>query len=181
MRHIGMEALFENFQSNPFWQAFYSNPGKYIFETEVTFTLQHYHQIKSNHVENKVNICDFSFLLDIAYAKVGLKESQLDAYLNVYKEIERELPPPSLIVYLECDAETELERIRRRGRSVEDPITLEFLDSLNKAVAKEVDNIKDQLNVITLDSAKKNFADDETTKQEMLDLVSSYLNKSSEA
>src|SRR3990167_5882637 len=63
--------IHENFQINPFWEPFYSNPGKYIFETEITFTLQHYHQIKEI-VANELIITDYSFVLDLAYAKIEL-------------------------------------------------------------------------------------------------------------
>lgn len=40
------KAIYENFEKNPFWEAFYKNPSKYAFETEIAFTLQHYHEIK---------------------------------------------------------------------------------------------------------------------------------------
>jgi len=107
MSRIGLHPLFGNFRVNPFWRVFYSNPGKYIFETEVSFTLQHYHQIKKEAASDKINICHFSFLLDVAYAEVGLQGTQLNTYLTVYEEIKRELPPPILLVHLECDDETE--------------------------------------------------------------------------
>lgn len=175
IRGLGFPPLFENFRANPFWEAFYSNHGKYIFETEVSFTLQHYHQIKKDAVPGKINICDFSFLLDVAYAEIGLQGSQLNTYLSVYEEIKRELPPPVLLLHLECDAETELRRIRARGRAVENSITVEFLDSLNNAVERQVDLSKGKLNVITIDSAQKNFADDELVKQEMIALVTAAL------
>lgn len=175
MKSIGIEPILENFKENPFWEAFYSNPGKYIFETEVSFTLQHYHQIRKDSVLDKFNICDFSFLLDVAYAEIGLQGSPLNTYLTVYEEIGRELPPPILLVYLKCDAETEMKRIRARGRSVENSMTLEFLDSLNRAVEGQVNIAKEKLNVITIDSALKNFADDERVKQEMIALISTTL------
>lgn len=175
MKSIGSMPILENFRENPFWEPFYSNPGKYIFETEVSFTLQHYHQIKKDSVSDKLNICDFSFLLDVAYAEIGLQGSQLNTYLTVYEESGRELPPPILLVYLKCDAETEMKRIRARGRSVENSMTLEFLDSLNRAVEGQVDLAKEKLNIITIDSALKNFADDERVKQEMIALISTTL------
>ena len=31
---------------NPFWEAFYTDPSAYTFETEITFLLQHYHFAK---------------------------------------------------------------------------------------------------------------------------------------
>lgn len=173
MTRIGMSTILENFQTNPFWEAFYSEPGKYIFETEVSFTLQHYHQIKKEHVNNKISICDFSFSLDMAYAEIGLKDSKLKAYHTVYEEIKKELPPPVLLIYLNCDAQAELDRIRKRGRAVEDSINIEFLKTLNSAVEDQVANAqKNKIKVISIDSAKKNFADNESVKQEMIELVS---------
>lgn len=175
MSCIGVKTLFENFRTNPFWEAFYTNPGKYIFETEVSFMLQHYHQIKKDHGANRINICDFSFLLDIAYAEVGLQGSQLEAFMTVYQEVERELPPPILLIHLECDAGTELERIRRRDRSVENSITIEFLDSLNRAVKLQVERAREKINILTVNSAQKNFAEDEEVKEEIINLISKHL------
>lgn len=177
MTRIGLRPLLEHFKANPFWQAFYSHPGKYIFETELSFTLQHYHQIKKEAASDTFNICDFSFLLDMAYAEMGLKGTQLDTYLTIYEEITRELSPPILVVHLECNAKTELKRIRARARTVENSITLEFLNSLNKAVNRQVELSKGKLNVITIDSAQKNFADDDAVKQEMVALVKTELGR----
>jgi deoxyguanosine kinase len=177
MSHKSLNPLFEDFRSNPFWKAFYSNPGKYIFETEVSFTLQHYHQIKKETASEEISICDFSFLLDVAYAEIGLKGTQLDTYLGVYEEIRRELSPPILVVHLECNAEIELKRIRSRSRTVENSITLEFLNSLNKAVNRQVELSKGKLNVITIDSAEKNFADDELVKRQITALMIAELGR----
>ena len=167
--------LYEDFKRSPFWKAFYSNPGKYIFETEISFILLHYHQIKLA-IEAKQNniICDFSFLLDLAYAKIGLKDSKFNAFECVLQEIRNDLLAPDLIVYLDCDAQTELDRIRRRGRDEESSISLEFLDSLNKALAFEVEQIKPKIPVLTIDSAAKDFANDEATKKEMVELIDDF-------
>lgn len=64
MKNIGLNPVFEDFKKSPFWEAFYRNPGKYIFETEVSFILSHYHQIKKTLESSKNNklIYDFSFL-----------------------------------------------------------------------------------------------------------------------
>ncbi|CAB1055331.1 hypothetical protein D1BOALGB6SA_64 [Olavius sp. associated proteobacterium Delta 1] len=168
--------LYEDFKKSPFWKAFYCNPGKYIFETEISFILLHYHQIKIAIEEGKNNlICDFSFLVDHAFAKVGLFSSKLEAFETVLREIRKELPQPNLIVYLKCDAKTELSRIRKRARSEESSINLEFLDALNKALQDVVEEIKGQIPVITIDSARKDFANDESAKVEVIQLIEDYL------
>lgn len=172
-----LEPLFEDFKKSPFWEAFYCNPGKYIFETEVSFLLLHYHQIKTALESKNKLICDFSFLLDLAYAKIGLTETKLKAFECVLGEIKKELPRPDLIVHLECGAETELERIRRRARREEASINLEFLDSLNNSVLREVNTIQKSIPVITIDSSKKDFANVESVKEEMVSLISDFLHR----
>jgi deoxyguanosine kinase len=171
-----LKPLYEDFKKSPFWKVFYFNPGKYIFETEISFVLLHYHQIKLALESKKSHlICDFSFLLDLAYAKIGLSGSKLRAFECVLSEIKKDLPKPDLIVYLDCDAQTELERIRKRGRSEENSINCEFLESLNKALAVEVEKIKPQIPIITINSAEKDFANVETNKKEMIKLIDDFL------
>jgi deoxyadenosine/deoxycytidine kinase len=173
--------LFEDFKKSHFWKAFYRNPGKYIFETEISFILLHYHQIKKAMEKKNGNylICDFSFLLDLAYAKMkmGLTGTKLAAFEYVLDEIREELPKPSLLVYLKCDAETELARIQRRARDEERSINIDFLDSLNKALHKEVEKHQDTTPVITIDSGKKDFANIESVKDEMVSLIDNWLSK----
>jgi deoxyguanosine kinase len=176
MNKKGLKPLFENFKDNPFWRAFYNNPGKFIFETEVTFTLLHYHQIKRRIEEGSdVILCDFSFVLDLAYAKIGLDGSKLNAFENVLSEIYEELGALSLLVHLKCDANTELERIRRRARKEESSINLDFLAALNQAVESEVLNIQGQYQLVTIDSGIKDFANDENIKKEMTGIISDFI------
>jgi deoxyguanosine kinase len=177
MEKTSLSITYEDFKKNPFWEAFYRNPGKYIFETEITFLLQHYHQIKDGIESGKKFICDFSFLLDLAYAKIGLTGTKLRAFECVYDEIRNEVAPPRLIVYLKCNAETELKRIRERDRAEESLINLEFIDSLNKALHKEVEKIQGTIPVIILDSAEKDFANVERVKDEMVNLIDNFLSK----
>ncbi len=171
MEKTSLSITYEDFKKNPFWEAFYRNPGKYIFETEITFLLQHYHQIKGGIESGKNFICDFSFLLDLAYAKIGLTGTKLKTFECVYDEIRNEVASPHLILYLKYDAETELKRIRERDRAEESLINLEFLSALNKALYKEIEKIQDTTPVITIDSSQKDFANDESVKKEMIELI----------
>jgi deoxyadenosine/deoxycytidine kinase len=170
-----INTILENFEVNPFWKTFYSNPTQYAFETEITFLLQHYHQIKlsSSHTNNWV--CDFSLILDLAYADVTLQGSKKDSFLSVYNEVIKELPTPTLIIHLLCEPKTELERIRKRGRSVENTITIEFLDLLNLAIKRRVSEMNNKVNIINIDSEKLDFANNEQAQQEVLNLVRSSI------
>ena len=171
LERLKINAILENFEANPFWEVFYSNPAQYAFETEITFLLQHYHQIKrSLHLKSNC-VCDFSLLLDLAYADVTLEGSKKESFLSIHSEIIKELPTPDLIIYLVCKPETELERIHKRGRSTESKITIEFLESLSIALGKRVSEIHEKTNILTIDSNKFDFANNENVQKEIIKLV----------
>lgn len=178
MDRLTLDITLEDFRQNPFWKAFYTNPGKYIFETEIAFSLLHYHQIKKR-VEkaSQIIVCDFSFSLDLAYGKIGLKGAQLEAFEGVCSEIYKELGLPSLLVHLNCDAESELARIRKRGRAEESSINLDFLNNLNRAVDNEVSSLRAKCPVLTIDSSAKDFAHHEQVKEEMRALIREHIKK----
>ncbi len=177
LKRVGVNSILEDFEINPFWKKFYSNPAQYAFETEITFLLQHYHQIKASSNHEKAFACDFSLILDLAYADVTLKSSKKESFLSVYSEVTKELSDPDLVIHLVCDPKTELERIRRRGRSVENTITTEFLRLLNTALEKRLSEVREKVNVVTIDSEKLDFANDDHAQQEVLTLVQNSLLK----
>ena len=173
----GYFPVFEDFKKSPFWEAFYTNPGNYIFETEISFILLHYHQIKNSCERNNTNlVCDFSFLLDLAYAKIGIAGSQLKAFECVLNEIQNELPKPDLYVYLDCDAATQLKRIKNRNRPEESKINIDFLDSLNEALKDEVEKINKE-RVIKINSVENDFANNKSVQSQMTKLIMDKLKK----
>jgi deoxyadenosine/deoxycytidine kinase len=49
--------VFESFANNPFYDAFYRNPYRCSFETEVTFLLQHYHDARNSCIHTYGSSC----------------------------------------------------------------------------------------------------------------------------
>jgi deoxyadenosine/deoxycytidine kinase len=177
LKDTGIDTIFENFEINPFWQAFYSDPTQYAFETELTFLLQHYHQIKIANSKQENFVCDFSPILDLAYANVTLNNSQRKVFLSVYKQIKRELSNPSLLIYLRCDPSIELKRIHQRGRSTEKSISLEFLSKLDRSLEKCVSEVADRFKIISIDSDKQDFVNDDFVKQDLIDKLQKALSQ----
>lgn len=150
--------LNEDFQSNPFWKAFYEEPSICSFETELTFTLQHYHHIKIAQRNCQEAICDFSLQLDKAYADVTLNGERKDLYLSVLDSLVGEVNGPNLLVHLKCREDILLERIRSRGRSSEASISIEYLQSLSESIEREISANTENLRILTIDSEAINFA-----------------------
>lgn len=153
-----MKGIYEDHTINPFWEAFYTDPSSCAFETEISFLLQHYHFAKRATASTEgVVLLDHSFELDMAYAEIGLEGSKKAIFTSIYREVRNEIGLPCALVFITCSAERALGRIRDRGRSIEDNITLEFLTSLQRELEQRVAAISGTIPVVTIDSETTDF------------------------
>jgi deoxyguanosine kinase len=158
------KVIFEDFKKNPFWIKFYEDPGKYAFETEISFLIQHYHEIKQCMEDNdSLFITDFSYILDFAYARVGLTSHQIQIFTNLTAQIHSEIGPPDLVVNLTCDTAVCYERILSRGRQEETSIEMTFLLALQDQLDRLVRSSKG--NIVVIDSSKVDFRGDSITAE----------------
>lgn len=166
------QVVYENFNANPFWAEFYIDPFRFAFETEVTFLLQHYNSLKKIIASKQhVVVSDFSIFQDLAYARVNLKGGEFSAFQAVYKETRQQLGFPDLLVHLECGPEEELKRIRARNRNEEATITVDYLGALNDSIAALVDEVRHEVDVLTIDSELLNFADNDAVREQLANKV----------
>lgn len=153
-----MKGVYEDHTINPFWEAFYTDPASCAFETEISFLLQHYHFAKRAAASTEgVVLLDHSFELDMAYAEMGLEGSRKAVFASIYREVRSEIGLPRALVFITCSAEEALGRIRDRGRSIEDNITLEFLTGLQRELKRRVAAIAGTVPVVTIDSEATDF------------------------
>lgn len=150
--------VYEDHTINPFWEAFYTDPSACAFETEIAFLLQHYHFAKAGWAEQRgVMVLDHSFELDMAYAEVGLTGSRREIFKSIYHEIQNELGPPRALVFIQCGVAEAARRIRRRGRSLETEVALEFLSELQRKLEKRIASVSGVVPIIHVDSEKIDF------------------------
>ena len=153
-----IRGVYEDHTVNPFWEAFYTDPSSCAFETEISFLLQHYHFAKrATASTDDVVLLDHSFELDMAYAEMGLEGSRKAVFTSIYQEIRSEIGLPRALVFIACSAEEALRRIRDRGRSIENNITLEFLIDLQRELERRVAAISGMVPVVGIDSETTDF------------------------
>lgn len=175
LTRLDLQPTLENFKTNPFWRAFYADPVGTAFETEISFLLQHYHEIKIARKSGKKFVCDFSMYLDLAYAHVTLSQDKLRVFQSVYREIEKELEPPSFLIHLKCNPEIELQRIRHRGRDAENSITIEYLQKIDEQLKKILKARACLNDFLVIDSGQQDFAHNESVRHLILEQINSKL------
>ncbi|HWX22456.1 MAG TPA: deoxynucleoside kinase [Candidatus Binatia bacterium] len=128
------EALLEVFETNPFLSAFYGDPNGYATETEFTFLLLHFHQLKRHRdaISRSEIISDFHLGKDLLYAKLNLEDSRVhQIFENLHDVLTEHVAHPTLMICLSASTALLIERIRKRQRDYEMKIDPDYYIRLN--------------------------------------------------
>ncbi|KAB1063447.1 deoxynucleoside kinase [Salibacter halophilus] len=151
--------LLEEFDENPFLPLFYEEPQRYGFPVEMSFLAERYHQIK-NKIQTKdlfqPIFSDYIFEKSLLFAHLNLSEDEYALYKQIFKIITSSLPAPEVTFFLYKKPEIALENIKKRGRSYEQNITIDYLDDLQ---SQYISFFKQKLDwrVVFIDSSKLDF------------------------
>jgi deoxyadenosine/deoxycytidine kinase len=126
----------EEVEENPFLEPFYRDRRRYAFSCQIFFLLSRYRQqraLRQPDLFQSRIVCDYLFRKDRIFATLNLDEDEMVLYDQILPLLERELPRPDRVVYLQASLETLLRRIERRGRPFEKDMDPDYLRALSEA------------------------------------------------
>lgn len=132
---LNAKLILENFEDNPFLEKFYKNPKRYAFHTQIYFLLTRYKQLQELRHEDLFHnyvISDYIFEKDKIFAYLNLQDDELVLYEKIVSFIERSVPVPDLIIYLQSTVERLMFNIKHRDRNVEKTISEEYIKDLTE-------------------------------------------------
>jgi len=128
--------VLEEVEENPFLDSFYRDRRRYAFSCQLFFLLSRFRQQRAlgqvDLFDTRI-VCDYMFRKDRIFATLNLDEDEMALYDQILPLLERELPRPDRVVYLQASLETLLKRIEKRGRAFERGIDPEYLRELGEA------------------------------------------------
>lgn len=133
---LNARLVLEQFEANPFLERFYEDPEHYSFQTQIFFLLSRYRQqqdlFQADLFHNAL-VTDYIFDKDKIFAYLNLQDDELRLYETLVSSIEKNIPTPDLVVYLQSSVERLMSNIRARGRKYEENISEEYIKDLNEA------------------------------------------------
>ena len=135
-KQLNAKCVFEKFEENPFLQRFYEEPERYAFQTQIFFLLSRYKQqqeLFQADLFHSIVISDYIFDKDKIFAYLNLQDDELKLYDTLVTSIEKNVPQPDLVVYLQSSVDRLMTNIRKRGRSYEENMSEEYIKELNEA------------------------------------------------
>lgn len=136
---FGAQLVLEDPQSNPFLERFYRDPPRYALPTQLFFLFQRVHQLRDFAQSDRFSqsaVSDFLFDKDPLFARLNLSEAEFDLYQKTLETVSAHPPRPDLVIYLQADPETLIERIRKRAIASEANIDETYLRALVDAYSR---------------------------------------------
>jgi deoxyadenosine/deoxycytidine kinase len=133
---LGGRLLLERFEENPFLPKFYEDPEHYAFQTQIFFLLSRYKQQQDLFQADLFHdfvITDYIFEKDKIFAYLTLADEELKLYETLLAAIEKNIPTPDLVIYLQCSVDRLMSNIRSRARKMEERMSEEYIRDLNEA------------------------------------------------
>lgn len=135
----GAKAVCEAPERNTFLPRFYLDMERWALPTQLSFLFQRLEkldEIAHQMTHSRVVVSDFLIEKDLLFAALNLPQDEFDLYEQTYQRIvPAQLLQPDLVVYLQAQPGTLIERIRRRGVEAERRITEQYLERVNARYA----------------------------------------------
>jgi deoxyadenosine/deoxycytidine kinase len=136
---LGGMALLEQPDANPFLPRFYADRARFALPTQLFFLFQRARMLEplaQPDLFARPVIGDFLLDKDPLFARLTLSADELALYQKIYDALRPRAPAPDAVIYLQASTATLVERVRRRAKGYERPVTEEYLALLAESYAR---------------------------------------------
>jgi deoxyadenosine/deoxycytidine kinase len=137
-RRYGIKPFYEPNDRNPYLADFYADMGAFAYQSQLWF-LAHKFRLQLELQDEPGTVVQDRTIYEDAeiFAKNLHRQRFIDtrdyrSYEALYHAIAKALRPPDLMIQLSCPVRTLRQRIRRRGRAMEQDIPVPYLRRLNR-------------------------------------------------
>lgn len=181
-RHFEFHLLTEIVSENPFLDKFYEDINEWSFQTEMFFLCNRYKQLEdiAKDYLKKAHpvVADYHIAKSMIFAERTLEKGQLAKYGQIYEILTKDLPLPNLVIYITGSLDTIMERIRKRGREMEQNIASEYLQQLMrdyKEFMNEFEKENPNIPLIRIDGDEVDFIQNQDHLETIFNKVNEQL------
>lgn len=134
-KKLGWTAINEPVKENPYLPLFYKDMTRWGFSMQMFLLTARFKQHQNMVWSGNSSVQDRTIYEDVIFAKMlheskNITNIEFDTYKMCFDTMCNFLHRPDLIIHLDVEPETALQRIHKRGRECEANIPIEYLKSL---------------------------------------------------
>lgn len=136
---LGAQTLLEHPEENPFLEKFYRDTARYALPTQMFFLFQRMNQLRDLAQTDLFDariVSDFLIDKDPIFARLTLGDDELKLYQQLYNHLRPQAAVPDLVIYLQAQPETLIERVHKRGIAIEAGISELYLYRLCESYSR---------------------------------------------
>ena len=162
---LNLPVYYEPVIENDYLEVFYRDMKRYSFSFQIYLLNCRFRQHQQVLWNGTGGIQDRTLYEDSIFAKIlyedgNMEEREYKTYLNLFRNMSNFMKKNTLIIHLDCKPEESLERIKLRGRSCENGITLEYLRKLYYGYEEFIKEISKVIPVIKVNYSKFKTAEE---------------------
>lgn len=161
---LSADMMLEQPMDNPFLARFYEDMARFALPTQLFFLFQRAKQLEplaQLDMFSHVTVADFLLDKDPLFARITLSGDELALYDRIFETLKPQAPHPDLVIYLQAQPDTLIERVRRRGIAFERQVSEEYLALLAETYTRFFYHYTDAP-VLIVNSENMNFVDRES-------------------
>lgn len=136
---LSADLVLEQVYENPFLERFYEDRRSAALPAQLFFLFARARQmeaLRQSDLFAQVRVADYLFSKDQLFAELILDADELGLYRQIVDKLDVNPPVPDLVIYLQADVDSLMQRIVRRGIAAERAIDRLYLESLTDAYAR---------------------------------------------
>ncbi len=134
---LDCRADLEQPENNPFLEKFYRSMDCHALPTQLHFLFQRcekQNRDRSGGAGERV-VSDYMLEKDRLFAQLTLTADEFDLYDKVYRQLDPDLSPPDLVVYLQAPMHDLVDRVRHRRADWDYHLENDYLEKVDQAYA----------------------------------------------
>jgi deoxyadenosine/deoxycytidine kinase len=182
---LNFRTSFEKVDTNPYLDKFYQDFSRWSFHLQIYFLAERFKEQKrmfeygGGFIQDRSIYEDTGIFAKMHYEKGTMSEVDYETYTSLFDAMVMSpyFPTPDLLIYLEGTFDEVVERIKERGRPMEQQTPVEYWKEMNSRYENWINNFN-ACPVLRLSISEYDLIKDETSVEEIIKKIGNVLNHS---
>lgn len=182
---LNFRTSFEKVDTNPYLDKFYQDFARWSFHLQIYFLAERFKEQKrmfeygGGFIQDRSIYEDTGIFAKMHYEKGTMSEVDYETYTSLFDAMVMSpyFPTPDLLIYLEGTFDEVVERIKERGRPMEQQTPIEYWKEMNSRYENWINNFN-ACPVLRLSISEYDLIKDDTSVEEIIKKIGNLLNHS---